>query len=201
MDLFAAEIGKDPVEVRRRNLIKPEQFPFTTKGGAPYDSGEYEKALDKVLDAAGYSELRAEQKRRRPAASVATHREQGRREQPNREQGDRHVVIHEPHLGTQQMGRQHGQERGRREARGRRERPRRDGAGGEHGDRGEGRRHPGGHLLDRPRIPGAEQPREAESPRLGHRHARLCELRADAMHRRDDRSVGRRLVHRQPGEE
>lgn len=70
MDLFAAEIGKDPVEVRRRNLIKPEQFPFTTKGGAPYDTGEYANALDKVLDAAGYPELRAEQKARRERGEV-----------------------------------------------------------------------------------------------------------------------------------
>jgi carbon-monoxide dehydrogenase large subunit len=70
MDLFAAEIGMDPVDVRRRNLIKPEQFPFTTKGGAPYDSGEYEKALDKVLEAGGYAQLRAEQQRRRDAGEV-----------------------------------------------------------------------------------------------------------------------------------
>ncbi len=70
MDLFAAEIGKDPVEVRRRNLISPEQFPFTSKGGAPYDSGEYEKALDKVLEAAGYEHLRAEQKARREQGDV-----------------------------------------------------------------------------------------------------------------------------------
>ena len=65
MDLFAAEIGMDPAEVRRRNLLRPDQFPLTTKGGAPYDSGEYEKALDKVLDAAGYADLRAEQAARR----------------------------------------------------------------------------------------------------------------------------------------
>ncbi|HVH23816.1 MAG TPA: xanthine dehydrogenase family protein molybdopterin-binding subunit [Pseudonocardia sp.] len=65
MDLFAAEIGKDPADVRRRNLIAPDKFPFTTKGGAVYDSGEYAKALDAVLEAAGYAELRAEQARRR----------------------------------------------------------------------------------------------------------------------------------------
>ncbi|MHA6785595.1 xanthine dehydrogenase family protein molybdopterin-binding subunit [Pseudonocardia saturnea] len=70
MDMFAAEIGKDPVEVRRRNLLRPEQFPLTTKGGAPYDSGEYEKALDLVLDASGYAGLRAEQQRRREAGEV-----------------------------------------------------------------------------------------------------------------------------------
>lgn len=70
MDLFAAEIGKDPVEVRRRNLLQPDQFPLMTKGGAPYDSGEYENALDKVLDAAGYPALRAEQQARRERGEV-----------------------------------------------------------------------------------------------------------------------------------
>jgi carbon-monoxide dehydrogenase large subunit len=67
MDLFATEIGADPAEVRRRNLIPADQFPLTSPAGAAYDSGEYEKALQKVLDAAGYDELRAEQKRRRDA--------------------------------------------------------------------------------------------------------------------------------------
>ncbi len=70
MDMFALEIGMDAAEVRRRNLIQPDQFPFTTQGGAPYDSGEYEKALDMVLDASGYTGLRAEQKRRREAGEV-----------------------------------------------------------------------------------------------------------------------------------
>ena len=65
IDLFAAEIGADPAEVRRKNLLPPDAFPFTTPAGATYDSGEYEKALQSVLDAAGYTELRAEQKRRR----------------------------------------------------------------------------------------------------------------------------------------
>lgn len=65
MDLFAAEIGKDPAEVRHRNLVAPDRFPFKTKGGLTYDSGEYAKALDTVLNAAGYTELRAEQAARR----------------------------------------------------------------------------------------------------------------------------------------
>jgi aerobic carbon-monoxide dehydrogenase large subunit len=64
VDLFAAEIGMDPAEVRRKNLVAPDKFPFTTKTGATYDSGEYAAALDKVL-AAGYDDLRAEQARRR----------------------------------------------------------------------------------------------------------------------------------------
>ena len=70
MDLFAAEIGMDPVEVRRRNLVPPEAFPYKTPGGATYDSGEYAKALDRVLDAAGYPALRAEQAARRERGDV-----------------------------------------------------------------------------------------------------------------------------------
>ena len=55
----------DPAEVRRRNLVPPDAFPYTTPSGATYDTGEYAAALDKVLAAAGYPELRAEQARRR----------------------------------------------------------------------------------------------------------------------------------------
>jgi aerobic carbon-monoxide dehydrogenase large subunit len=64
VDWYAAEAGLDPVVVRKLNFIKKEQFPFVTKTGAPYDTGDYESALDKVLEAAGYDELRAEQQRR-----------------------------------------------------------------------------------------------------------------------------------------
>ncbi|HEU5158561.1 MAG TPA: xanthine dehydrogenase family protein molybdopterin-binding subunit [Streptosporangiaceae bacterium] len=65
VDMFAAEIGMDPAEVRRRNFIAPDKFPYTTPGGMEYDTGEYAAALDRVLSAAGYDELRAEQARRR----------------------------------------------------------------------------------------------------------------------------------------
>ena len=65
MDLYAAEIGKDPAEVRRRNLIPKDAFPFTTPVGTTYDIGDYERALDLVLDSADYAALRAEQERRR----------------------------------------------------------------------------------------------------------------------------------------
>ncbi len=64
-DLFAREIGMDPVEVRRRNLIGADAFPFTTQTGAVYDSGDYAGALDKALAAAGFDDLRAEQADRR----------------------------------------------------------------------------------------------------------------------------------------
>lgn len=67
VDLFAAEIGMDPADVRRRNVVAPEKFPHQTPGGVVYDTGEYAAALDKVTDAAGYPELRAEQARRRQA--------------------------------------------------------------------------------------------------------------------------------------
>jgi carbon-monoxide dehydrogenase large subunit len=70
MDLFAAELRLDPAEVRRRNLVQPDQFPHTTATGVTYDIGDYEGALDRVLDAAGYDELRAEQARRRAEGSV-----------------------------------------------------------------------------------------------------------------------------------
>jgi aerobic carbon-monoxide dehydrogenase large subunit len=65
VDLFAAEIGMDPADVRRRNVVPPDRFPYSTPSGAVYDTGEYAKALDAVLEAAGYAELRAEQARRR----------------------------------------------------------------------------------------------------------------------------------------
>jgi aerobic carbon-monoxide dehydrogenase large subunit len=65
VDDFAAEIGMDPAEVRRQNLVVPEKFPFTTPTGATYDTGEYAAALDKVLAAAGYAGLRDDQARRR----------------------------------------------------------------------------------------------------------------------------------------
>ncbi|MEX1217897.1 MAG: xanthine dehydrogenase family protein molybdopterin-binding subunit [Acidimicrobiales bacterium] len=64
-DLFAAEIGMDPVEVRRLNLIGADQFPFTTQTGAVYDCGNYQAALDLALAEADYAGLRAEQASRR----------------------------------------------------------------------------------------------------------------------------------------
>ena len=67
IDVAARKIGMDPAEIRRKNFIQPGAFPMTTNTGAAYDSGEYEKALDAVLAAAGYKELRDEQARRRAA--------------------------------------------------------------------------------------------------------------------------------------
>jgi len=65
MDLFAAEIGMDAVEVRRRNLIPAFEHSRETAIGTTYDSGAYESALDAALAQANYPALRAEQRRRR----------------------------------------------------------------------------------------------------------------------------------------
>jgi carbon-monoxide dehydrogenase large subunit len=70
MDLFAAEIGMDPAEVRRRNLISADAFPYTTKTDATYDCGDYEGALDRALEAADYVALRTEQDERRRSGDV-----------------------------------------------------------------------------------------------------------------------------------
>lgn len=67
VDVAARKLGMDPAEFRRKNYLAPERFPLTTTTGAGYDSGEYAKALDAVLAASGYAELRAEQARRRQA--------------------------------------------------------------------------------------------------------------------------------------
>lgn len=67
IDTFAAEVGIDPAEVRRRNFVHPGAFPFATGSGVTYDSGDYERSLDLALASVGYDELRAEQARRRAA--------------------------------------------------------------------------------------------------------------------------------------
>src|SRR5437588_3167282 len=65
MDVIAHELTLDPVEVRRKNFPKSDEFPFHTATGLDYDSGNYEAALDKALDLSGYQELREEQKQAR----------------------------------------------------------------------------------------------------------------------------------------
>lgn len=70
VEAVARETGLDPAEVRRRNFIKPQDFPYHSSGGAAaggyeYDTGEYEKALDRLLDVADYEGLRVEQARAR----------------------------------------------------------------------------------------------------------------------------------------
>jgi carbon-monoxide dehydrogenase large subunit len=61
----AYEIGMDPVELRRLNFIKPDQFPYESATGFVYDSGDYERALDLALERLGYADLREEQRRAR----------------------------------------------------------------------------------------------------------------------------------------
>ena len=60
MDMLAGELGMDPAEVRRRNFIPSDRFPFRTQTGAVYDSGNYAGALDRALEAAGWEQLKAE---------------------------------------------------------------------------------------------------------------------------------------------
>ena len=66
LDLIAKELNLDPVEVRRRNLIKPEAFPYAAATGLTYDSGDYVPSLDKALELADYSKFRQAQQERGP---------------------------------------------------------------------------------------------------------------------------------------
>jgi carbon-monoxide dehydrogenase large subunit len=70
VDLFATEAGLDPVAVRRKNLLRPDEFPWPSPTGLTYDSGRYEMALDRALAEAQYDELRSEQRRRREAGET-----------------------------------------------------------------------------------------------------------------------------------
>jgi aerobic carbon-monoxide dehydrogenase large subunit len=65
IDALGRAVGVDPAEIRRRNFIRPEQFPYSSAAGLVFDSGEYERALDQALDLAGYEGLRKEQADRR----------------------------------------------------------------------------------------------------------------------------------------
>jgi carbon-monoxide dehydrogenase large subunit len=65
MDMLAHELGMDPAELRKRNFIQPDQFPYKSATGNVYDSGNYEAALDKALALADYQNMRAEQARKR----------------------------------------------------------------------------------------------------------------------------------------
>ncbi|MGA2009877.1 MAG: xanthine dehydrogenase family protein molybdopterin-binding subunit [Solirubrobacteraceae bacterium] len=70
VDMYAAEIGIDPAEVRRRNFIAADAFPHTTAVGTMYDVGDYAGALALALESAGYEQLRAEQAARRRDGAV-----------------------------------------------------------------------------------------------------------------------------------
>jgi len=70
MDAFAAEIEMDPAELRRKNFVSPDAFPYTNASGTTMDSGNYAGALDTVMAQIDYAELRAEQARRRDDPSA-----------------------------------------------------------------------------------------------------------------------------------
>lgn len=65
VDRVARELGMDPVDVRRRNLLESEAFPYTTPTGVTYDSGNYREALEKAVALADYAEWRERQRERR----------------------------------------------------------------------------------------------------------------------------------------
>ncbi|MGZ4580960.1 MAG: aerobic carbon-monoxide dehydrogenase large subunit, partial [Nocardioidaceae bacterium] len=65
VDCLAHDLEMDPADLRLKNFIRPEQFPYTTKTGWVYDSGEYATTMHKALELAGYEELRKEQAERR----------------------------------------------------------------------------------------------------------------------------------------
>jgi carbon-monoxide dehydrogenase large subunit len=65
VDCMAGELGADPVELRLQNLLRPDQFPYASKTGWVYDSGDYERALRMAMEIAGYDALRAEQAEKR----------------------------------------------------------------------------------------------------------------------------------------
>ena len=67
MDIMAQKLGMDPVEFRMKNLIRREQFPYTSAFGWVYDSGDYQTALNKAVETVGYKKLRAEQKQKQEA--------------------------------------------------------------------------------------------------------------------------------------
>ena len=70
MDLVAQRLGMDPAELRRRNLIQPDQFPYANPTGGLYDAGDYPATLRLALDLAAYDALREEQRRVRAAGRL-----------------------------------------------------------------------------------------------------------------------------------
>jgi carbon-monoxide dehydrogenase large subunit len=70
MDALARAVGVDGAEIRRRNYIAPDKFPYESIAGLTYDSGNYEPTLDRALELVGYDDLRAEQRRRREAGDT-----------------------------------------------------------------------------------------------------------------------------------
>ena len=67
MDIMAQKLGMDPAEFRMKNLIRREQFPYTSAFGWQYDSGDYHTAMNKAMESVNYKKLREEQKAKRAA--------------------------------------------------------------------------------------------------------------------------------------
>jgi len=67
MDILAQKLGMDPADLRMKNFVKPEQFPYQSALGWEYDSGDYHTAMQKAMDTIGYRELREEQKAKQEA--------------------------------------------------------------------------------------------------------------------------------------
>ena len=91
----------DPAELRRKNFIAKDAFPYQTASGAMYDSGDYEGALDLALRSVGYEELRAEQQRRRD-------------ERRHARAGDRDQLVHRDHEPAGRGGVRRGRDHRRR---------------------------------------------------------------------------------------
>ena len=70
MDAAARTLGLDPDEIRRRNFIQPDEFPYTTPSGTPYDSGNYPRLLDTALQLADYDALKRERDERRGRGEI-----------------------------------------------------------------------------------------------------------------------------------
>jgi carbon-monoxide dehydrogenase large subunit len=70
MNRVAQELNMDPIDLRRKNFPKPDEFPFTTACGVSYDSGDYEKALDKAMEIIDYKKLRRQQEKARTEGRV-----------------------------------------------------------------------------------------------------------------------------------
>jgi len=69
VDILARKLKKDPADIRRKNFIPADKFPYATAMGLTYDSGNYPGTLEKALDKVGYEKLRKEQARAAGRAS------------------------------------------------------------------------------------------------------------------------------------
>ena len=70
IEALAARVGVDPVEIRRRNFVTPDKFPYNSVGGLVFDSGDYPSALQRALELVGLDDLRRQQQRRRDAGET-----------------------------------------------------------------------------------------------------------------------------------